>query len=273
MSLSSQGQLQAALAFLQRDVLRNITMLKLLNAYGAALACSYVEHGDEAGALLQFPPALFPYDAATYPDAERIIVLSTTGPAATEALLDTVPPAGRLVFKLTAPRDQEVVARRFPLRPVSRFFSFTSPPGSVWPPVLGVGVSEELDERCLERFVAMGHDRDEVREHFRTGGAMLYTIYGDGELASTCYIYQNFGPLWEVAGVYTAPTARRSGYGAQVVAAALHTLSGRGHIPRYQVHEANLPSIRLAERLGLLPFVAIEHFVHNGMPGNGASAP
>ncbi|HEU5100344.1 MAG TPA: hypothetical protein VFU22_15055 [Roseiflexaceae bacterium] len=35
----------------------------------------------------------------------------------------------------------------------------------------------------------------------------------------------------------------------------------RGGRPRYQVYEQNRPSIRLAEAIGLEPFVTVEHWL------------
>lgn len=253
--------LAAARVFLQRDVLKNIVPLKMLHAYSPALTCHYVERGTEAGVLVMLPPTVFSYDAEDYPDAEWIVLLSTTGPAAAEALLDLVPPSEALVFKLFDPVDREVVARRFPLRRVTGFVSYTSPAGSVWPPVAGVAVSEALDERSLAIFVARGHDRADVQRRFEAGHAVSLSIMRAGEPDAVCYVYQNFGPVWEIAGVYTSPEARRNGLGRQVVAAALHTLTERSLTPRYHVNEDNAPSVGLAEALGLIPFVTIEHFV------------
>jgi ribosomal protein S18 acetylase RimI-like enzyme len=257
-------QYAEALVFLERDLLKHITPLKLLHAYGSAVTCCYLERGDSAGALLMLPPQLFPSDAADYPFADQIVLLSTTGPAAAAALLDLVPQGKTLIFKLVDPADREAVARRFSLSRVTGFSSYTSPPGRPWPPADDVAVSEALDERSLALFVARGHDADEVRGHFCAGVALSCMIEVAGAPAAVCYCYQNYGPVWEIAGVYTAPAARRAGYGRRVVAAALHSLTGRGLTPRYHVREDNLPSVRLAETLGLTPFVTIEHFLHSG---------
>ena len=54
--------------------------------------------------------------------------------------------------------------------------------------------------------------------------------------------------------------ARRKGYARLLVECALHTLALRQCIPRYQVHEDNHASIRLAETIGLRWFVTMEHW-------------
>lgn len=254
-------QVAAALAFLERDVLKNIVPLKMLQAYSPAITCRYLERGAEVGVLVTLPPTVFSYDAEDYPDADWIVLLSTTGPAVAEALLDLVPSSEALVFKLFDPADRAVVARRFPLRRVTGFVSYTSRPGSEWPPVDDVAVSEALDERSLAIFVARGHNRADVRRRFEAGQAVSFVVERAGEPLALCYVYQNFGPVWEIAGVYTAREARRNGLGRRVVAAALHTLTRRGLTPRYHVNEANAPSVGLAEALELVPFVTIEHFL------------
>jgi hypothetical protein len=35
---------------------------------------------------------------------------------------------------------------------------------------------------------------------------------------SACFAFANYGPVWEVGGVVTAPAHRRMGFGARVVA-------------------------------------------------------
>jgi RimJ/RimL family protein N-acetyltransferase len=76
-----------------------------------------------------------------------------------------------------------------------------------------------------------------------------------------CFAEQIYTGIWEIGGVYTAPEHRRKGYARQVVLAALAQLKARLLRPRYQVREDNLASCRLAESIGLVPFVVVEHFI------------
>jgi RimJ/RimL family protein N-acetyltransferase len=46
------------------------------------------------------------------------------------------------------------------------------------------------------------------------------------------------------------------------VRTALAELGGRGLLPRYQVHDDNIASIRLAESIGLTRFLEITHFLY-----------
>jgi predicted GNAT family acetyltransferase len=79
--------------------------------------------------------------------------------------------------------------------------------------------------------------------------------------ASVCLVHENWGPVWEVGGVVTAPAHRRKGLGTRVVRTALAQLSERGLKPRYQVEEHNAASIALARSVGLAPFVTITHYL------------
>ena len=83
-----------------------------------------------------------------------------------------------------------------------------------------------------------------------------------GDALSACLAFENYGPVWEVGGVVTAPLHRRQGLAARVVQTALARLSERALIPRYQVEENNVASIGLAESIGLAPFLTIVHYTH-----------
>jgi GNAT superfamily N-acetyltransferase len=100
-----------------------------------------------------------------------------------------------------------------------------------------------------------------MSSYFAAGAALAFTIYRDTAAVAACFAYPNFGSVYEIAGVYTIPSARRQGYARQLVESALHMLALRQCIPRYQVHEDNYASIRLAEAIGLRRFVTIEHWL------------
>ena len=80
-------------------------------------------------------------------------------------------------------------------------------------------------------------------------------------MVATCFAYPNFSSVYEIGGVYTIPSERRKGYARLLVETALHRLALRQCIPRYQAHEDNYGSIKLAEALGLQHFVTMEHWL------------
>jgi GNAT superfamily N-acetyltransferase len=79
--------------------------------------------------------------------------------------------------------------------------------------------------------------------------------------------------VYEIGGVYSLPEARRKGYARKLVETALHTLVRGGARPCEQVPELNQPSIRLAEAIGLEPFVTTEHCCLNTSPASPGGAP
>jgi GNAT superfamily N-acetyltransferase len=122
-------------------------------------------------------------------------------------------------------------------------------------------VSDQVDERCFELYAAQGYARDEVRGFFSTGRALSLALYQRDAPVAACFAYPNFEGVYEIGSVYTLPEARRNGYARKLVETALDAIVRRGDQPRYQAHEQNQPSIRLAEAIGLEPFAIIEHWL------------
>jgi RimJ/RimL family protein N-acetyltransferase len=103
-----------------------------------------------------------------------------------------------------------------------------------------------------------GYGAPALARHF-ADGARWFAIHRDGAPAAACFVFRNFGPVWEIAGVHTAPAARRQGLARRVVRAALVHLLERGVLPRYQTSAANEGSVALARGIGLIEFLRIEH--------------
>lgn len=59
----------------------------------------------------------------------------------------------------------------------------------------------------------------------------------------------------------TVERALRQGYACRVVQSALDILLEQGYIPHYQVEATNLPSVRLAETIGLVLCLRFEHYL------------
>lgn len=254
------------LTYLQTNILRNIVSLKMLKAFGEVIESHYTESGASQGVLLLLPTRAFSYDAQTYPDSDFVVLLSTSDPTACERLLPQIPRDRKLVFKFMDGAERNVVAQHFALQRARAFCSYTSRPNSKFTPDAGVVISSQVDARCYPLYAEQGYSRAEIDGYFAQGDAVSCTIYQAEQAVASCFAYLNFEPIWEIGGVYTVPAERRKGYAARVVQSALHALVSRGHTPRYQVHEANLASIGVAEALGLQRFVLIEHWVYTPIP-------
>jgi GNAT superfamily N-acetyltransferase len=126
-----------------------------------------------------------------------------------------------------------------------------------------VVVSTQLNDGLVEAFGQNGYTPAELAHCFADGGQAL-AITAGGQLVSVGLIYRNFAHIWEIAALFTHPSARRQGYAARIVRTALHTLHQRGYTPRYVVDAANAPSIKLAETAGLKRFLTVIHYAASG---------
>jgi GNAT superfamily N-acetyltransferase len=253
--------IQPALAFLRRDLLRNIVALKMLDAYHDAMEV-YV-HADRfgEGVLLLLPTYVSPFDRRTYPSTDYVVLLSATHPAVVRSLLPRIPDGCALVFKLTDAGDRQVIEQRFALSRATAYISYTAPAGREFTASDAAVVSERVDERCFELYAAQGYEREEVERYFSAGQALSFALYRQDAPIAACFAYPNFEHIYEIGAVYTLPDERRRGHARVLVETALHLLGRRGYLPRYQVHEINQPSIRLAQTIGLEPFVIMEHWL------------
>ncbi len=256
-----QTDKQQILPWLEQDIFKNIVLLKMLHTYPEGIQCYCTGDQQTTGVLLLLPTQSFYFDAQTYPQTRFVVLLSTRDATATQELLPHIPTDCNLVFKLMAEHDQTVLAQHFPLQPTMAFISFTAPPGQHFSPVRDVAVTAQPDAACLEIYEQQGHSRDSIAQLFANSSAFACALYLADRPVATCFAYQNYGPVWEIGGVYTDPVVRRQGYGVRVVTAALHMLQKEQRIARYNVHEQNLPSVRLAQTLGLTPFVTVQHFL------------
>lgn len=88
------------------------------------------------------------------------------------------------------------------------------------------------------------------------------SIFLDGNPVSTCLAFRNEETIWEIGALHTLESSQRNGYAKKVVQTAIQETLERGFIPRYHVLETNQASIRLAESIGLIPCVQLEHWIN-----------
>lgn len=246
--------------WLERDPLKYVVHLKTIQAHAEVVEYAWIRSMDGRGLVLWLPARATGYDREHYGDCDYVVLLAADNPPATKALLRYMPD-GTLLFKLINPWDTRVLSEHYDLRRVTSFLSYTASKHSVLKPVENIMVNETLDRKCLELYVAQGHDHAEVRALFESDQAISFTRYLDGEPVASCYAFSNYKAVWEIAGVYTLPTHRRQGHARDVVAAALRALVRKGFWPRYQAHEENFASIALAEAMGLEHFLTVTHYL------------
>ena len=251
---------QQAIEFLQQDTLRNIVPLKMLTAHPKRIQTHYAATSGGAAALLLFPTATFAYDRATYADFDLIVILSARALDAAQALLAQIPRDRKLIFKLMDPAVQALLATQWPMQRVTAFVSYTADATARFEPDPAVVTATTVDPRLLPHLATQGHDQAEIEHYFSHGDGRSFTLFQHAEPAAVCFTYRNFDTIHEIGGVFTMPSARRQGYARRVVQSAVHSLLQRNCSPRYQVHEANGPSIALAEQIGLNRFVTVAHW-------------
>jgi RimJ/RimL family protein N-acetyltransferase len=248
-----------ALELLQLEPLRHIVGLKMLQEVGVAADVTLREDAAGWAALISFPSSAFEYDAQNYGAETQIAVLEGTSEPLQLDLLDTVYPHDT-VLKTQNPRVVRRAHDRFAARPVAAFVSFTSDERREPAPSVGheCSTSTLLTPPLAAIFQRNGYRESELARHF-AAGARWFAVEQDGSVAAACFVFQNFGRVWEIAGVHTEPSHRRRGLAARVVEAALQHLLSAGALPRYQTSAANEASLALARRIGLVEFLRIEH--------------
>ncbi|TWT10820.1 GNAT family N-acetyltransferase [Reyranella sp. CPCC 100927] len=246
---------------LEREPLRNIVLLKHLEAFPDHTQVHHAASASGTGTLVLLEVAASAYDSRTYPAATFAALISSDHPSLTRQLLDAVPPDVGVVFKLSSNGDRDVVAARFSLERTTSVLSFTARP-SRFAHDDGVRLTAEPSEAMYTFFASQDHDRDWLEPLLRSGRAFTCVLEHGGQPVAVCFAFENYRRVWEVGGVFTPPEHRGQGLAARVVRTALAELERRQLIPRYQVHEENVPSVRLAQSIGLDQFLQITHFLH-----------
>ena len=124
-------------------------------------------------------------------------------------------------------------------------------------------IVRELDDTHADLYARNGYTSSEL-EHYFADGAQSFSIYEGLQPVCSCFVFRNFGAVWEIAGLHTLENTRRKGYARQVVVATLDSLLKTGRVPRYQVESDNAASTQLAESLGLTCCLRFEHFLSPG---------
>jgi ribosomal protein S18 acetylase RimI-like enzyme len=245
---------------LEHQPLRNIVLLKHIEAFPEHVSVAQVSDGSDTATLVLLDTAGSTYDRETYPQAAFAALISSNHPRLTRRLLDSVPAERNVVFKLASDGDRDVVGERFPISRATSFLSFTGDERAAYVADEQVPVSMSVPDSVLRLFESQGHPRDWLLPLMASGRAFACALELDGEPRSACLAFENHRRIWEVGGVVTPMPHRGQGFAARVVRTALAELQRRKLVARYQVNEDNLPSIRLATSVGLRQFLQLTHF-------------
>jgi GNAT superfamily N-acetyltransferase len=93
--------------------------------------------------------------------------------------------------------------------------------------------------------------RSELEAAF-TGGAPAVAALAEGRPVSFCYAADETETLWDIS-IDTLERYRRQGHAARCVSYMVEEMRRRGKEPVWAAEETNLPSMRLAAKLGFVP--------------------
>lgn len=260
MDVRSTNDVNEAVARLEHEPLRNIVLLKHIEAFRDHLSVTQVSTGRSAATLVLLDTSASPYDRETYPEAAFAVLVSSDDPELTRHLIGSVPRQRPVVFKLASDADRDVVAEHFPISRATSFLSFTFDKLPDFVADESVSIRNSASDAMLDLFESQGHSRQWLCPLLSSGHAFTCVLERDHEPRSVCLTFQNHRRIWEVGGVVTPPQHRGQGLASRVVRTSLAELQRRGLVPRYQVNEDNLPSIRLATSIGLRQFLQLTHF-------------
>jgi RimJ/RimL family protein N-acetyltransferase len=139
-----------------------------------------------------------------------------------------------------------------------RFYTFDRPRVD-WRAGLDTGCEMvPIDEALLgsETLPNVGHVQGWVRSFWHSYRSFLETGFGyallvGGAVASWCLTVYAHADQREL-GLATAPEQRQRGYATLVAAAAVEHAAARGLTPHWHCWDDNVPSIRVAERVGFV---------------------
>lgn len=256
--------LNKAKQLLCRDILSHISMLKMLDAYGDSLACTVLERDRHWGVLLCVPTQLSSYDRTAYPSAESVVFMSGSDNVIISELIGGLNTDKPLIFKIQRGHDRlldyrPMLEKKFRLEKTRSFYSYTCQGPISLSRTDEIIEENTLNDRLLPLWTLNGYKIQEIQRMFELG-ARSYSLYANGIVVSTCLTFCNYGPVWEIGAVHTIDEYRGKGLAKAVVAAAVDRLLKDNMVPRYQVTDQNMASIRVAESLGLRRAVTLDHY-------------
>ncbi|WP_028551491.1 GNAT family N-acetyltransferase [Paenibacillus sp. UNC451MF] len=192
-----------------------------------------------------------------------IAFVSGSDLSAIRELLDELPDRIPMVFKVQREDYKKLIKSGFQLKRMRSFYTYSCFESIPITEINEIIEETELNNSLLPLWSNNGYDPQQLNQMFELG-ARSYTLYKAGEPVSTCLTFYNYAKVWEIGAVYTPEEHRGKGYAKKVVATAVNRLLEKELLPRYQVLDSNLSSIKVAESLGLSRVVTLEHLYYDG---------
>jgi FR47-like protein len=245
-----------ARAYLMRDRDRHLLQLGALAYDSARPLAGAARGGDLCGV------ALLVEHSGVLPDPRPYVMVAAEDLSALDQLLGRIEPSADWIWATTDPELRDAIGQRLgrahhPAR--GQLFYGDREEDRVAPRALTLPVPglPTLEVRQLELADATGLDLSPcalsgtaLRGWLRSGWRVFGAIEGQRLIAHALAAYP-IGGAEEVAAVYTAGRARRMGVASAVVGCTIADIRSHGLAAYYVASRNNLPSRRLAERIGL----------------------
>lgn len=248
-----------SIEYLKSNPLKHLATLKHLLLYQDKISINLIEDSFNWALLVKIPTEFLSYDSATYPYAKQAIFLNGVSDQLKYYLLEILP-EDNYILRLNEHLDLSVLEKRFQVIAGNSYVSYSRSSIDDTYKNNIVQSNNEITDEAINIIARNGYTESELRKYFNNG-AIWFGHIRNSIILSICFIYQNYGDVWEIAGVHTLETERMKGYARSVVTSALTYILDRGLIPRYEADIKNINSIKLAESLEMKRFIRIDHFL------------
>ena len=250
---------EKSVEYLKTDSFKHLSTLKYLSLYQDRLTISLVEDTQKWAVLVTIPAEILSYDTVTYPKANKAIFLNGTSEQLKYRLLDALP-RNNYILRLNEDLDLSNLENRFETKEGNSFISYSCSTFNDSAMDIMVHGNTHITDEAIDIIKRNGYSESEIRKYF-DNGAVWFGLTINDKIRSVCFIYQNYGAIWEIAGAHTLETERNKGYARIVVTSALTYILERNLVPRYEADVRNINSVKLAQSLKMIQFLRINHFL------------
>ena len=246
------------LTLLEKETLKNIVILKLLRQFPQMKVRSCFKD-DKHALLLVLPTQESSFYSQLYPWSDHVLFPVVTDMSLLKPLLEPYFEE-KVMFAIADSNIATAISATTPLTKLRSYISYTGDTLTDKINTDTVKLSHTFSPECSELFKANNYSQQELDTFASWGGKTFSITTEDGIIASACFIFPNFGDIWEIAGVHTLDSQRRRGFAKQIILKAAAYILSQDKIIRYQTEDKNLVSQKLAESIGLHKFLELSHY-------------
>ena len=255
---------EQAQAYFLTNPLQYLVQMKYLSLYREVMRCErFVNNESGMQSLITHAVADHVRDNDWYAGMGIVYIpAATTNTAAHELaqyMHQQCEAGAPVILKISDSYCREVFADYFSMQRARAFLTFTAPDNFVFQPTTDVVVGDSICD-VPQGFYDPDSYAVKLMPKIFANEARIFGKWVDDSAVCVCIAYKSHNHIWEIGFLETAEALRRRGYGREVVSAAVAYLLEQDKIPRYQVEESNVPSVRLAQSIGLKLCLTVEHY-------------